>query len=501
MISTIHKLAAALAVVALALAVGAAQGHAQTDAVEPPGPSERGIALASPGVVFIGTSGAVTIKASWQDVESLSGRGSSTEAFAFEWGTGSGFVVHPDGTIVTATHVIKPGRQSLRNYAANMWFFGTDAWESDDPFEQYYTGDPILDQWLDQCYAGVTCSFETNVEIEVFSAVSIAGIEAPKGMPARVLRATPPEKTDIAVLQVDGEGMATVALAETARDVESGDEIVALGFAGSAQHLPTGVTEPTKLFGRVSNIRSAGSSRDIEVDVDIEGGMSGGPVIDSSGRVIGLTSYSGLEGEQRTQGYVKSVDDIRSTLSDAGIDTERGPVDAAFAEALDLYWGRHYTPAVEAFEKVLALSDAHPLAKRFLAKAQEGAGTPEEVPLPAPESSGGLPLWLFAAAALALAGSVGGGLAGARVLRRRRRATAPAITVATAPGGPSSNGRVADPFHIPAYEEGTAGEPARVTVGAATALADPQREFCTGCGTNLDADARFCGACGRPAER
>lgn len=499
MICTIEKIAVALAVFALALAVGTAQGHAQTDAVERPDPSERGIALASPGVVFIATTGAVTIKASWQDVESLSGRGSSTETFEFEWGTGSGFVVHPDGTIVTATHVIKPGRQSLRNYAANMWFFGTDAWASDDPFEQYFTGEAIVDQWLDQCYAGVTCSFETNIEVEVFSAVSIAGIKAPKGMPARVLRATPPEKTDIAVLQVDGEGMATVALAETARDVEPGDEIVALGFAGSAQHLPTGVTEPTKLFGRVSNIRSAGSSRDIEVDVDIEGGMSGGPVIDSSGRVIGLTSYSGLEGEQRTQGYVKSVDDIRSTLSDAGIDPERAPVDAAFANALELYWGHHYTPAVEAFEKVLALSDAHPLAKRYLAKAQEGAGTPEEVPLPSPESSDGFPLWLFAA--VALAGAVGGGLAGARALRRRGRATPPAVAVAAASGSPSPNGRVARPFHIPAYEEGAAGEPARVAVGAATALAEPQRGFCTRCGTDLDADARFCGACGRPAER
>ena len=174
-------------------------------------------------------------------------------------------------------------------------------------------------------------------------------------------------------------------------------------------------------------------------------------------------------------------------------------MDAAFANALELYWGHHYTPAVEAFEKVLALSDAHPLAKRYLAKAQEGAGTPEEVPLPSPESSDGFPLWLFAA--VALAGAVGGGLAGARALRRRGRATPPAVAVAAASGSPSPNGRVARPFHIPAYEEGAAGEPARVAVGAATALAEPQRGFCTRCGTDLDADARFCGACGRPAER
>jgi hypothetical protein len=311
--------------------------------------------------------------------------------------------------------------------------------------------------------------------------------------------------------------MPTVALADTASTLQPGDEVVALGFPGTSRDaLQTGVTQPNKVFGRVSNIRPQGTSNLIEVDANIEPGMSGGPVIDDSGRVVGLISFSLVQasGESGAK-YLRTIDDIKAALADAGVTPARGPVDDAFASAMDLFWGNHFTAAVPELQKVLGVYPGHPLATDYLAQAQAKAGTSEDVPLAAasPASKGGgggFPVWAIAAIA---AGAVVVILLVVLVTRRKKPAPALAGVAPMAP--PVSAVGTPAPTAQEAARVGFQPPPA-ATPPAAEAPTQPRVEapapppqveehpaeagggprFCANCGHGLEPGARFCPNCG-----
>ena len=501
----------ALAVATLSLFPGLAA--AQSAAPSGPSDTERAVTLASPGVVFIDTSVRIHVRLIYQNTNTVSGLGHMDRTFAFDYATGSGFVVTPTGTVVTASHVVEPDPESMRNYAANRLVlegFGYDYPNADSSrFERYTLPVGWQNVLLQQCYKAVACRFTITPIETVFSPVDIAQTQLPKGTPARLLYSTGFENTDVAVLQVNGSNMPTVSLGDTASDLASGDEVVALGFPGTSRDsLQTGVTQPNKVFGHVSNIRPQGTSNLIEVDANIEPGMSGGPAIDGSGDVVGLISFALLQssGESGAK-YLRTIDDIKAALAAAGVTPARGPVDTAFGDAMDLYWDNHFTAAVPELQKAIDLYPGHPLATEFLAQAQSKAGTTADIPLakptPAAAAKGGFPVWVaIAAAGVVLV------LLALFFVRRRRKPSAPVAVMAPMPPQVSSVGS-------PAPQEATSArtvgfQPPQAanlaptpngSEGAApsTATATEAREtahFCSSCGHTLETDARFCPSCG-----
>ena len=152
-----------------------------------------------------------------------------------------------------------------------------------------------------------------------------------------------------------------------------------LGFPGSVLGTSSnGTTTPTLVPVTVSSVRPGwGSGQQIQVQGGVEHGESGGPVLNSRGQVVGLVSY----GVGETDNFMRTVDDIRAALTSAGIVPSAGAVDAAYRNAMTLYWNHHYTAAVNAFRRVLDLDATNPLAQRYLASAAQRAGTKADVPL------------------------------------------------------------------------------------------------------------------------
>jgi serine protease Do len=488
---------------------------AQSASPTAPGPSaeERAVTLASPAVVFVDTSVRVHIQLTYQNPNAVSGKGALDRTYEFDYMTGSGFAVSPSGVIVTASHVVTPDEQSMRNYAANRLVL-EEAYgyrypsASSSPFDQYTLPVGYQNRLLQQCYNGVACTFTITPIETVYTAVDIAQTELPKGSAARVLTSTGYENTDIAILQVNGTNIPTVPLADTATNLSAGDDIVALGFPGTSRDaLETGVTTPNKVFGRVSNIRPQGTSNLIEVDANIQKGMSGGPVLDDSGRVVGLVSFALIQSTGETGAhYLRTVDDIKAALASAGVSSSRGTVDQVFARAMDLFWGNHFTAAVSQFNKVLALYPGHPLATQYLQQAEAKAGTAADVPVPKPSAGGGFPTWaIIAIAAVAIAGL------GVVVLTSRRKAPAPAVA-AVSPIAPTP--AVGTPAEPPAQEVAKVGfQPPTATAPPAPPAPTPPPptvaeveqhpleagggpKFCANCGHSLEAGAKFCANCG-----
>jgi putative serine protease PepD len=93
---------------------------------------------------------------------------------------------------------------------------------------------------------------------------------------------------DLALLSISGlEGLGARPLEwRDSGTLREGDELLALGY-------PEGLPFSVKV-GVVSGLRTVGATDLIQTDASLNPGMSGGPVLDASGRLVGVTDFGYL---------------------------------------------------------------------------------------------------------------------------------------------------------------------------------------------------------------
>ena len=94
---------------------------------------------------------------------------------------------------------------------------------------------------------------------------------------------------DLAVLSVDAEGLPTARLGVSA-DLEVGDEVLAIGNALALGDTPTVTTGIVSALERRVVTDSAELTRIIQTDAAINPGNSGGPLVNARGEVIGVNT-------------------------------------------------------------------------------------------------------------------------------------------------------------------------------------------------------------------
>jgi membrane protein implicated in regulation of membrane protease activity len=508
------------------LAVGLLAASMSPARAEDPTPTAKALTLSTPGVVYLEVAADVSIRLG-RDFLDLPGRPVSGRRVRFSTGplqSGTATVVTPEWS-VTASHVVEfddDQQEIIKTYAANRLFFGQlkelfgEVQPSgDELFEEQHLSDRNRELWLRACYDEQICKFDVKPDVTLVVPVQVGGEARSKDLPAKVRANTHFDGGDIAALQVidaDADPMPTVPLATSAGELQGGQGIIAMGFPGShTKILPKGTTQPSSSFGNVSNVTSDGSSQVIQVDMNVESGMSGGPGLDEDGKVIGIISYTGVdENGDRTQVYLQTADNIRSVLREVGVQPTRGELDTAFAEAMEYYWAGHYTAALPQFQKVLDLQEGHLLAKKYLRLAQAKAGGPDDLPLTtsstATDGGRSLTFWALVAAGVLIVIAL---VVLALVWRRRRR-PAPDRDRASMPVPTNGVDDDAPVLHPPVA--GTVGLTRAMDGSDAPANSQPSlrreavmvedqeaptRGFCPYCGTRQAPGARFCSGCGQ----
>jgi S1-C subfamily serine protease len=103
-------------------------------------------------------------------------------------------------------------------------------------------------------------------------------------LPARVLSSDP--ANDIAVLQIDAPSVPLPI--GSARDIRVGEDVMALGYPLTQIQ---GSQELRASFGRVNALSGLNAdNRHLQIDVPVQPGNSGGPLIGPDGRVIGIVT-------------------------------------------------------------------------------------------------------------------------------------------------------------------------------------------------------------------
>jgi len=128
---------------------------------------------------------------------------------------------------------------------------------------------------------------------------------------------------DVAVLQLKGaSGLATVAIGDSS-GVSTGDEVVGVGNAGGVGGTPSNAGGTITALGRsITAADETGSTEQlsglIQTDANIQPGDSGGPLLDSSGKVIGMNTAGSTGFRFQTAGnaaFAIPIDDVMSTAS------------------------------------------------------------------------------------------------------------------------------------------------------------------------------------------
>ncbi|MGH8868831.1 MAG: S1C family serine protease [Actinomycetes bacterium] len=165
-------------------------------------------------------------------------------------GTGTGFVISPDGVLVTNNHVVA-GADSIR----------------------------------------VTLADGNTYD-------------------ARALGTDPSH--DLAVLHIDAKNLPTVQMGDS-RALRVGDPVVAIGNALALPGGPTVTDGIVSALGRtISTDGSTRLTGIIQTDAAISPGNSGGPLLDAQGRVVGINTAVASQGENI--GFAIAVSDVRPVI-------------------------------------------------------------------------------------------------------------------------------------------------------------------------------------------
>jgi hypothetical protein len=332
-----------------------------------------------------------------------------------------------------------------------------------------------------------------------------------RGFPASVVDVQPFRDGDVALLSVTGLEAPVLPVAETTPD--SGVSVVAAGFAGGVAEIVDSESPPTFNPGTISGTETVNGTPFTSISARTSPGMSGGPVLNMDGEVVGTVSWSQTSEADRSSDFIGAAASINSILAGNGVDNTLGAADLAYREGLSAFYESRYHDAVVKFDEAQALQPGW----RFISEVRQDAVTnyPNDVAPPEVESEatteteteteaeggGGVPTWVYILGGGAVLVMGAGGALGALLVRRRRhappRTTGPApLPVAPVPIGPATASVPEAAPTAPAATEPAVTAPA---VPAPAGAAPPTGHgFCSNCGAEHDLAAHYCEACGQP---
>jgi hypothetical protein len=353
--------------------------------------------------------------------------------------SGSGFVVDPNGVIVTTAAITTPSLDRAKVFAVNQAFhqrYGAAAPLPSDPFSRHDIGGPAdrNEERLQACYPpNVTndaggCVVQATLDFVVYPYV--ISQQRYGALHAELL---PGATKDVAVLRVRGaNSMPTVAVAQSAAGAKA---LGVIGFTGipSAAHPLQEINQHLAQTGG-SQLKTTGLDAQDVMDAArlkqaLQGGMAGGPVVAERGQVIALIPGPAPAGSPAPT--LVGVAPILQALQSAGVTPHGGLVDNSFEAAMHLFKNSAYAASIPNFNKTLELFPGHFMASQNLAVAQKHVATGAGAAAPAATGAAntsttagaGPPGWVWVALVAVL---VVGAVAFLLVMLRRRQGTADA---------------------------------------------------------------------------
>jgi S1-C subfamily serine protease len=243
-------------------------------------------------------------------------------------GSGTGFIIHPDGLILTSGHVVSPTRD-LPSLQRELQRNGAiAALVRHFPIETLRTvyRDGTLDSYVEPlARAGRIEKMKLTSELELSNG---------EALPFRIRRWSPAlhaRGTDLALLQIDRKGLPSLPLGDSDA-TRIGQSIFSVGYpavASSSDEVIGGWLsrdsdlEATFNPGTITAIkRNVANTPVLQSNVAIYRGNSGGPAVNLDGEVIGVSTWGHTNAEAIK--FLVPIDVAKQFLAESGVTASTG---------------------------------------------------------------------------------------------------------------------------------------------------------------------------------
>lgn len=305
---------------------------------------------------------------------------------------GTGFIVTPDGYMVTNAHVVNTDEEELYvsfamtslesyatqaadDFAADMRRFGyemsQEEWDSiASAIYRILAQSMSIDnlQTSYQCFIG---------NVTPGSDVSAKG----EGLDLRKMGEPIPGK-DVAILKMEGSNLPTVALGDDIK-LKTGDRVYAMGYPAVATlsetlNVAQAIQEPTLTQGIISARKEmAGGWSILQTDAAIHGGNSGGPLFNESGEVVGINTFGMIDassgGQVAGMNFAVPISIAKQFLNEINVTPSESGFTANFRDALGAYNSGDYNTALELLRGINETNPGFPVVQELLAEARQEA--------------------------------------------------------------------------------------------------------------------------------
>jgi len=311
---------------------------------------------------------------------------------------GTGFIITPDGYLITNAHVVNTNDEelnynfvmsALEDYAVK----GTNSFVAEMRTLGYEMNQTEIDGIMYAFYDIMSSSISiSNLQtsyscfmgnVTPGSDVSTIGV----GLDLRKMGEPIPGK-DVAILKIDKTNLPTVTLGDDSK-LRTGDKVYAMGYPAvatldDALNVAKAIQEPTLTSGIISARKEmAGGWSILQTDAAIHGGNSGGPLFNEAGEVIGINTFGMLDpdsgGQVAGMNFAVPISIAVQFLNEMNVSPAESSFTQQYKEALSLFEDEKYSESLELLRGLSETNPGYPVVAELLAEARTLA---DQLPIP-----------------------------------------------------------------------------------------------------------------------
>jgi serine protease Do len=300
---------------------------------------------------------------------------------------GSGFIVTPDGFVITNAHVVDENDEEMKKSFAEQAFQEIMAKDAKD-----------LEATIGRKLSQDEAEALTNANSWYFSQTMqvgdidkqfqvVIGVSGKKGniVPMKInaklqTQGAPIPGKDVAILKLTEKHEYPTIRMGNDKDMKVGDQVYALGYPAVATFHPLiseeSISEASLTRGLVSAKKNMKDGWEVlQTDASITHGNSGGPVLNEYGEVIGLATFGSIDQQrgQEVQGmnFIVPSTIVYQFIDKLRIEPEMSDISLDYEEALDMYDKEHYKKALEKFDMVKDANPSYPFIDKMIADTEK----------------------------------------------------------------------------------------------------------------------------------
>jgi serine protease Do len=289
--------------------------------------------------------------------------------------TGTGFFITGDGFVATNSHLIERDNSFIRRrfiLSAFQQITEANIHALENSWATSFTEQQrnLLYNTYASMYSRLFSMelYDLKKEIFVVYGSNKMGSKTTKKAATVAANGQPMPGKDVAILKIDGDSALPTLKIASDQLPEVGEQLFVYGYPAPATNndfvAMESAIEPTLTTGIVSAIKNSIDGWPlIQMDANINHGSSGGPVCNSSGEVVGLTTFGSLGNNGALAAglnFAIPVQILREYLDTADVNPQVSKASQVFADAVQFYETKYYRKALNKFEDVKKLNSNYP---------------------------------------------------------------------------------------------------------------------------------------------